>query len=101
MLNCGKAETLGLSSDLLKPTSVSAESKLPEGSSGPHLEMGLQAGWVGEATQIDALGWRYCTETTGPPSWRGTQALEPKRCGRLACGGLWNWPRPHTVCGTS
>lgn len=59
MLNCGKAETLGLSSDLLKPTSVSVESKLPEGSPGPHLEMGLQAGWVGEASPRDGVTLLY------------------------------------------
>lgn len=97
MLNCGKAETLSLSSDLLKPTSVSAVSKLPEGSPVPHLEMGLQAGWVGGgARQTDALWWHYCTETTGSPSWRETQALEPKECGRPPCWGLWDWSCPHT-----
>lgn len=78
MLNCGKAETLSLSSDLLKPTSVSAVSKLPEGSPVPHLEMGLQAGWVVGRDRLMPCGGTTVLRPLVPQAGGRLKLLNPR-----------------------
>lgn len=75
VLNCGKAGTLRLSSDLLTPTSVLVEASSPDV---PSASPGDGTAWVGGVRHTDTLGQQPCDHR--PPRWRETQALASQGC---------------------